>query len=161
MLGGKTGYTKSSGRTLVTSAERNGTVLICVTLNAPDDWNDHSTLLDLGFEAVRTVTFSRSELQTEVTVAGGTEANLFCSPLGDICITVKQGDEISVTFDQQRILFAPVSKGETVGKVRFYKNGELIKEAPLIAEAGIDIPDKIEDTSSIKKKLIDLIKIGA
>ena len=45
--------------------------------------------------------------------------------------------------------------------VRFYKNGALIKEAPLVAEAGIDIPDKIEDTSSIKKKLIDLIKIGA
>lgn len=161
MLGGKTGYTKLSGRTLVTSAERNGTVLICVTLNAPDDWNDHSTLLDLGFEAVRTVTFSRSELQTEATVAGGNEANLFCSPIGDISITVKQGDEISVTFDQQRILFAPVSKGETVGNVRFYKNGALIKEAPLVAEAGIDIPDKIEDTSSIKKKLIDLIKIGA
>ncbi|MBR1968751.1 MAG: D-alanyl-D-alanine carboxypeptidase [Clostridia bacterium] len=45
----KTGYTKKCGRCLVTSAERDGS-LICVTLNAPDDWNDHTELLNFGFE---------------------------------------------------------------------------------------------------------------
>lgn len=46
----KTGFTKKSGRCLVTSAKRGGTELICVTLNAPDDWNDHTKMLDYGFE---------------------------------------------------------------------------------------------------------------
>ena len=43
-IGVKTGFTKSAGRTLVTAAEDNGRTLVCVTLNAPDDWNDHISL---------------------------------------------------------------------------------------------------------------------
>ena len=42
--GVKTGFTKKAGRTLVTSAKGNERELICVTLNAPDDWNDHINL---------------------------------------------------------------------------------------------------------------------
>ena len=45
----KTGFTKKAGRCLVSSAERDGARLICVTLNAPDDWNDHMNLYDYGF----------------------------------------------------------------------------------------------------------------
>lgn len=49
----KTGYTKKTGRCLVSSAEKDGVELICVTLDASDDWNDHKKLLDYGFEKVR------------------------------------------------------------------------------------------------------------
>lgn len=48
----KTGFTKKSGRCLVTSAKRGKTELICVTLNAPDDWNDHTKMLDYGIETL-------------------------------------------------------------------------------------------------------------
>lgn len=48
-LGMKTGYTKSAGRCLVSCAERDGVTLVCVTLNAPNDWEDHIKLLDMGF----------------------------------------------------------------------------------------------------------------
>lgn len=47
--GVKTGYTKQAGRTLVTSATRNGRQLVCVTLNAPNDWQDHQRLYQFGF----------------------------------------------------------------------------------------------------------------
>ena len=47
--GVKTGYTKNAGRCLVSSAERDGVRLICVTLSDPDDWSDHKALLDYGF----------------------------------------------------------------------------------------------------------------
>lgn len=43
-IGVKTGFTKSAGRTLVSAAEHDGRTLVCVTLNAPDDWNDHISL---------------------------------------------------------------------------------------------------------------------
>ena len=49
-LGVKTGYTEAAGRTLVSCAKREGMSLICVTLNDPMDWRDHSALLDWGFE---------------------------------------------------------------------------------------------------------------
>ena len=40
-IGVKTGFTKKTGRCLVSAAERDGVMLIAVTLGAPDDWNDH------------------------------------------------------------------------------------------------------------------------
>ena len=49
--GMKTGYTRQAGRTLVSSAQREGQTLICVTLNDRDDWRDHQALLDFGFSA--------------------------------------------------------------------------------------------------------------
>jgi len=48
--GGKTGFTKKAGRTLVSSAEKDGLHLIAVTLNASDDWNDHISMYEWGFE---------------------------------------------------------------------------------------------------------------
>ena len=41
ITGVKTGFTKKCGRCLVSSCSRNGFSLIAVTLNDPDDWNDH------------------------------------------------------------------------------------------------------------------------
>nr|WP_244856760.1 D-alanyl-D-alanine carboxypeptidase family protein [Oceanobacillus sp. J11TS1] len=48
--GGKTGYTKQTGRTLLTTAEKDGMELIAVTLNAPDDWQDHIAMFEWGFD---------------------------------------------------------------------------------------------------------------
>ena len=48
----KTGYTEAAGRTLVSSAERDGQTLIAVTLNDRNDWADHAALFDYGFAAI-------------------------------------------------------------------------------------------------------------
>lgn len=54
--GGKTGYTKASGRCFVSSATKDGVSLVAVTLSAPDDWRDHQNLLDAGFKKVQLTT---------------------------------------------------------------------------------------------------------
>ncbi|MBM7584404.1 D-alanyl-D-alanine carboxypeptidase [Bacillus pakistanensis] len=48
--GGKTGYTKRAKRTLVSTASKGGDDLISVTLNGPDDWNDHIQMFEYGFK---------------------------------------------------------------------------------------------------------------
>jgi serine-type D-Ala-D-Ala carboxypeptidase (penicillin-binding protein 5/6) len=48
--GGKTGYTKRAKRTLVSTATKGDMDLISVTLNAPDDWNDHISMFEYGFQ---------------------------------------------------------------------------------------------------------------
>lgn len=50
-IGIKTGYTKKSGRSLASAAQKDGKTLVCVTINAPDDWNDHKKLFDYGFSS--------------------------------------------------------------------------------------------------------------
>lgn len=47
--GGKTGYTKRAKRTLVSTAKKDDFGLIAVTLNAPDDWNDHIQMFENAF----------------------------------------------------------------------------------------------------------------
>ncbi|MBQ2925463.1 MAG: D-alanyl-D-alanine carboxypeptidase, partial [Ruminiclostridium sp.] len=63
--GMKTGYTRQAGRTLVSSAQREGQTLICVTLDDGNDWADHTALLDYGFE-----TWPRKELARAGEVLG-------------------------------------------------------------------------------------------
>ncbi len=48
--GVKTGFTKASGRCLVSSAERDGKRLIAVTLGSHNDWQEHARMLDFGFK---------------------------------------------------------------------------------------------------------------
>lgn len=48
--GGKTGYTKLAKRTLVSTATKNNHDLIAVTLNGPDDWNDHISMYEAAFK---------------------------------------------------------------------------------------------------------------
>ncbi|ERJ13085.1 D-alanyl-D-alanine carboxypeptidase family protein [Haloplasma contractile] len=50
VVGGKTGFTQRARRTLVTVAEKDGVQLIAVTLNAPNDWEDHMNMFEYGFE---------------------------------------------------------------------------------------------------------------
>lgn len=47
--GGKTGYTPSAGRTLVTNASNNGLNLTAVTLNDGNEYTSHETMYNYGF----------------------------------------------------------------------------------------------------------------
>lgn len=42
-----------------------------MTLNAPDDWNDHKAMLDYGFSKVKQVSFDDTALGLQVPVVGG------------------------------------------------------------------------------------------
>ena len=48
-IGGKTGYTRAAGRTLVSYAVQNGRRLAAVTLCDGNDWQDHRDLFSYGF----------------------------------------------------------------------------------------------------------------
>ena len=57
--GVKTGFTKAAGRILVSAVTRQGRRLICVTIHAPDDWNDHCALYSDCFSQYRPVTLCK------------------------------------------------------------------------------------------------------
>ncbi len=136
MIGGKTGFTKTSGRTLVTAAERDGTTLICVTINASDDWNDHTSLFDEGFRRVRTESFTDSE--KDVAVACGKAESVKCNFGEKLLITAENDAEIEVRYFVPRMLFAPVSKGQAVGYAVFYSDGKEILRKAMYAESAVE-----------------------
>ena len=66
--GGKTGFTKKAGRTLLTTANKDETGLVAVTLNGPNDWQDHIEMFEWGFnQASETVAKPRKKEQNFLT----------------------------------------------------------------------------------------------
>ena len=134
MIGGKTGFTRASGRTLVTAAMRNGVTLICVTLNAPNDWQDHTLLFDKGFDAVKSVTFSKEELRRRLPVGGAENGSVSVSPREDVTFTVKAEETLRCEIHTPHNLFAPLSRGQRVGYVLVLKNGKAFAKVDLICD---------------------------
>ena len=64
--GGKTGYTKRAKRTLVTTASKDGLNLIAVTLNGPDDWNDHMNMYEYGFKHYQNVKVLKKGIMKDI-----------------------------------------------------------------------------------------------
>ncbi len=49
IIGGKTGYTEAAGRTLVSYASKDDKNLVVVTFDNGNDWNDHRSMFEYGF----------------------------------------------------------------------------------------------------------------
>ena len=126
-IGVKTGFTKKSGRCLVSAAERNGLTLIAVTLNAPNDWKDHTTMLDFGFENFeRRVVFERGEFCYDFPLSDGERDFVKATNLSPIeIVTRKNAPPHSYTVEACfRFAIAPVQEGQIIGKLRVTLNGK-------------------------------------
>ena len=134
-IGIKTGFTKATGRCLVSAAERDGMTLICVTLGAPDDWRDHTALLDYGFENFeRRVISDVGGFKHDMDVVGGGGDTVTLSNSLPLVLTLpKAHGDISVTVtSSHRFLYAPVSRGYEAASVIVSAFGQTVS-SPLIA----------------------------
>lgn len=138
-VGVKTGYTKRSGRCLVSCAERNGVRLIAVTLNAPDDWDDHTKMLDFGFNTYEMVTLCDPlEISVMLPLVNGVEEHItVCNPEGVYVVLPKEREDISYTVELSRFEFAPLEKGEVLGRLVFRCGDTVVGECTLVAAYGV------------------------
>lgn len=141
-VGGKTGYTMTAGRCLVSCCEREGGRLVCVTLSAPDDWNDHSKLYDWGFERCELVEPGTGQCFT-VSVVSGEANEAVLLPEGKAGIFVPKDSVLEYRAELPRFVFAPVEKGERGGKVLVYVDGERAGEYYLIYSDNIALDNSL------------------
>ena len=120
-IGVKTGFTKKSGRCLVSAAERDGLTLIAVTLCAPDDWNDHERMLDAGFAALERVTLCASDgFETLVPVTGGREGYVMVQNATAVSLTLpRDRGTMLCSVELPHFLYADVQPNATVGQLVF------------------------------------------
>ena len=116
VFGVKTGYTMAAGRSLVSCCERDGMTLICVTLSAPDDWEDHMSLYDWGYENWQRCRLAGNEY-VSVPVIGGDSPAAQVLPAGELSVLCRSGDEVSYRYELPRFAFAGFRAGETAGRV--------------------------------------------
>lgn len=136
-IGMKTGFTKKSGRCLVSAAERDGVTLIIATLNGGDYWNDHMALYNYAFPLVERQGLPSPNIAA-CPVAGGTDATVAVSPLTPITAVLRAGETVSVEVELPRFVWAPVTAGQVLGQVRYTAGERLLAMRELTAANAVD-----------------------
>ena len=149
-VGVKTGFTKKAGRCLVSAAEREGRTLICVTLNAPNDWDDHKRLLDYGFGDFTSAVIAKKGERHSLTEADGREIGLV---FAENFITSLRPDEEGTVEIRRELddITLPVKKGRRLGSAAIFAGGEYLGSVGLLADRSVE-------ADGFGDKLIKIIK---
>jgi D-alanyl-D-alanine carboxypeptidase len=118
--------------------------LICVTLNAPDDWDDHRNLFEYGFSLYTSVllqaagTFSYS-----LPVIGVRSSSVNLTNANEVRVIIpEQHGEISLICEAPRWISGNIAKDQQIGQLIWKCDGEIIACEPLVATASVqtDVP---------------------
>lgn len=160
-IGVKTGFTKKAGRCLVSAVEKDGITLIAVTLNAPNDWKDHTKLFDFGFDNINTKEYYLKTEDIYLDVVGGKNKKVKTEPRVSEIKTILNNQQINNIHEKiivDKFLYAPVKKGDIVGKLQLVYKDNIIKEIDLLSKENIDYKSKVEVISEDKNWLQKLIQ---
>ncbi len=143
--GVKTGFTRAAGRILVSSATKNRRRLVAVTINAPDDWNDHAHLLDDGF--------SKYNLQRIVTMGdcvgyrelvGGNAERVSVLAAENYVYSIAADETPQLLLPGPGFLYAPVVEGGDAGYAYVILSGKAVDKIPVVYGQTVEIkqPEK-------------------
>ena len=113
---------------------RNGIMLICVTLNDRDDWQDHERLYDYGFGQLTPAEVS-FPTDWSIAVAGGTAQQVTLIPEGTIVAGTRDGKAPALEFQLETapFLYAPVTAGQDAGTWKALCGGRVAAQGRLCA----------------------------
>ena len=130
--GVKTGFTKAAGRILVSSASRQNRRLIVVTLNDPNDWQDHTALLNSGFSRYTlTKLLSAGDQVGDLEIVGGTVSPVPVIAAEDFSYALAPEEKVTTMLSLRSPIFAPVAEGEDAGAVYVLLNGKAVGKVPV------------------------------
>ncbi len=140
-VGVKTGFTKATGRCLVSAAERDGVLLIAVTLHAPNDWQDHTAMLDYGFSLLEKRELLKArELSLTIPVVGGETSSVAVTNTEALSVVLPKGyAELTYEVELPSFVYAPIEKGDALGKVVFFDDGKAVASCHLVAEEAVSL----------------------
>ena len=140
--GVKTGYTNAAGRILISSVTRKGRQLIAVTFNAPDDWQDHKTLIEDGFSRFTVQQLVRQgQTLGQLELAGGQEASVDLIAAEDFSYSLAQGERVTISLPEAGFAYAPVAEGQEAGFAHILVDGTAVAKVPLVYGATIERAD--------------------
>ena len=126
--GVKTGYTKKSGRCLVSSCNKNGLEFICVVLNCPPMWEKSAELLDYCYDNFnKHVIAKKDDIYDFIDVKDSNEQRgLYIK--NDLILPLKT-DEIetlNIVKEYPREIKKETKKDECIGNIKIYIKNNLI-----------------------------------
>lgn len=152
-IGVKTGYTRKSGRCLVSACERNGMQVVCVVLNDRPMFEDSEKLLEQAFKEYKLYEILPSyKFVSDVAVEDGKASSLRLYNKEGYSVVAKEDevDKYVVEYDYEKQVKAPVEKDKKLGEVKIYYDKTLIFSENLCS---IESVDGIEPVDVIKEIL--------
>ncbi len=129
--GVKTGYTKLSRRCLSSSATKNEMQLTVITLNAPDDWNDHIKLFEYGFEHYQpTIIAKKNQVLEQVKIKKGDE-NVSLIASQDLIYPLTNEEKEKITKKMIWTNNVEIKPNHVVGIMQYYLNDQYIGSVSL------------------------------
>lgn len=171
-VGVKTGFTKRSGRCLVSAAERDGARFVAVTINASDDWNDHMNMLNYGFKNYTTVEIcGKFEYEFEMEIVNGViyaadeKGKTVMQEVSKLkCVNIStesaslpshiKTEDIEYRVELPRFLYAPVKKNDVIGKIIFTYKEKVIAYSAIVSLEDVSL----YESKSITQKFFDIFK---
>ncbi len=151
--GVKTGYTRAAGRILVSSATRNDRRIIAVTIDDPDDWQDHGKLLEEGFSryTIQRVV-SAGQVVGTLEVAGGLKQRVEVIAAEDFDYALAPEERPQLALPGPGFVYAPAVEGQDGGYVYVLIEGKAVGKVPVTYGATIEqVPE--EEKSFLEKLL--------
>jgi len=152
--GVKTGYTQAAGRILVSSAKREGRRLIAVTIDAPDDWNDHSHLLEEGFSrySVQRIV-SAGDCVDILDVVGGESHKIEVLAAEDFDYALAPEERPQLALPGPGFVYAPAVEGAEAGHAYVLIEGNAVGKIPVVYGQTIEMEQ--EEEKSFWEKLLN------
>ncbi len=124
--GGKTGFTEKARRTLVSTAQKGDKNITIVTLNDPDDWQDHKNLYETLFKEykrVKVVSKDQFKIENETYYK---QEELYIKEDIYVLVNDLEKNAISIAYELNKI---PNYKNDTkVGTIKIKLKDQVIKE---------------------------------
>lgn len=153
-IGVKTGFTKSSGRCLVSAAKRDGRTVVAVTLNDGDDWNDHAAMLDAAFSTLHTeVLLPQGKTVVQLPVISGKSHTVELGCSRAVTVSLFGDQQVELSYFHRGMQYAPVRAGGIYGRVTASIGSTVLDSCPLIATKTINV-----DESQIRLTLFEKIQ---
>ena len=136
----KTGYTDAAGRCLISAAKRDGIQIIAVVLDSEYMWNDSILLLDYGFNNVKFEKLVKAgEVVKNIPVMSGRKKSVQVQTTSEIVMPIFGNDEpYEIVYDLPKILNAPVSDGQKVGRVKIMYGDKEAASSDIIATSEVE-----------------------
>lgn len=136
--GVKTGFTKAAGRILVSSATRNGRRIIAVTIDDPNDWQDHAALLEEGFSRYQVKRIvEKGDVVGSLEVEGGLEQRVEVRASEDFTYALAPEETPRLALPGPGFVYAPAVEGQDAGYVYVLIQGNAVGKVPV--EYGVTI----------------------
>ncbi len=139
----KTGTTSGAGYCLSATAERNGLELVAVIMSgdtSQERFNGAKKLLDYGFANYEYTSIAPTLDTNIINIKNGVQKTVKIEVPDNFGALLKKSDTAAVTqqINLPKEIIAPIKKGDSVGTVDFYLNGQQIGSINIICTENID-----------------------